>query len=452
MLLALGYSLKDDGYYEIDPVLRGKLKPLYLATQKRLIQSIVDSCGPLADSLGLAYVEISPGNRLGIGTVEWLPFSKSAAASILMYIASNCMQDESPTHALERLSRARGTTKILFQVADIPYELSLGADAMVQVNLATRHVRSVSCFAGDGKALEPGMLICGNLSAQGGQQTRKDDRDTRLSLNFGEKGRFATEAFGEDAFKRIEPDSEEFRKVAKLVRTSIPLRDDWITLGHHDGDVPSTDPSVKVVAVHKIINVETREIYALKKEQLTKRRGEDGVNEQWALHGSSLAGVLGIARNGAVLRPRNAEQFGIGMYFSPAGVADKTGVAMMALSPQYSSPDASGLQHMLLCRVLCGSQETLKDGGARGSSQFQPSSADFDSGVDNKMRPVRILMWGASLSTHVLPEFLVSVRVIALESFKPATDTDGVDSSLELCTKPPEISSGLVRSDSDGVD
>ena len=69
---------------------------------------------------------------------------------------------------------------------------------------------------------------------------------------------------------------------------------------------------------------------------------------------------MGIARNGAVIRSRNAEQFGIGFYGSPAGVVEKTRAPMMALDPLYSSLDASGLQHMLL--VCMRERERKKEG------------------------------------------------------------------------------------------
>ena len=86
------------------------------------------------------------------------------------------------------------------------------------------------------------------------------------------------------------------------------------------------------------------------------------------------------------------------------------GHEMMALDPQYSSHDAAGLQHLLLCKVLCGSQEIVRDGGAAGSSQFEPSCLDFDTGVDDFERPHRYLIWASKVSTHVLPLHVVSVR------------------------------------------
>jgi len=87
---------------------------------------------------------------------------------------------------------------------------------------------------------------------------------------------------------------------------------------------------------------------------MLQKRGADGASEQTMFHGSSLAGVVGIAKHGAIIRSRNAQQYGVELYGSPAGVAAETGLSMMALDKQYSSRDASGLQHILLCKVLCG--------------------------------------------------------------------------------------------------
>ena len=50
-------------------------------------------------------------------------------------------------------------------------------------------------------------------------------------------------------------------------------------------------------------------------------------------HGTSLAGIVGIATNGAVLRTKNAEQFGVGFYGSPTGQGNRVGM-MMALESQ----------------------------------------------------------------------------------------------------------------------
>ncbi len=89
------------------------------------------------------------------------------------------------------------------------------------------------------------------------------------------------------------------------------------------------------------------------------------------------------------------------------------------------------LQHILLCKVLCGRQETLKDGGAKGSSQFEPSFADFDSGIDNPDCPNRILLWSSTLGWNMLPQHVISVRKLKEGDMNLEMATDGRDASLE---------------------
>lgn len=45
------------------------------------------------------------------------------------------------------------------------------------------------------------------------------------------------------------------------------------------------------------------------------------------------------------------------------------------------------------CKVLCGKQEKLKDSGAKGSTQFEPSSEKYDSGVDNLSKDAHQCMY-----------------------------------------------------------
>ena len=86
---------------------------------------------------------------------------------------------------------------------------------------------------------------------------------------------------------------------------------------------------------------------------------------------------------------------------------------------------------MLLCKVLCGRQERLKNGGAKGSTQFEPSSNEFDTGVDDTDFPRRILMWGSTLSTHILPVYAVSLRMLNEDSGDARNMEDGVDESFD---------------------
>lgn len=71
-----------------------------------------------------------------------------------------------------------------------------------------------------------------------------------------------------------------------------------------------------------------------------------------------------------------------------------------------SIPDEDGLRHLLLCRVILGNMELVSP----GSEQCHPSSEEFDSGVDNLLLPTKYIIWSTHMNTHILPEFVVSIR------------------------------------------
>lgn len=75
-------------------------------------------------------------------------------------------------------------------------------------------------------------------------------------------------------------------------------------------------------------------------------------------------------------------------------------------SMHLSTPDENGLRHLLLCRVILGSMELVPP----GSRQCHPSSKEFDSGVDNLLLPTKYIIWCTHMNTHILPEFVVSIR------------------------------------------
>ena len=45
-----------------------------------------------------------------------------------------------------------------------------------------------------------------------------------------------------------------------------------------------------------------------------------------------------------------------------------------------------------------------------GSEQCQPSSEEFDSGMDNLQTPTKYIVWSTHINTHTLPEYIVSFR------------------------------------------
>lgn len=60
----------------------------------------------------------------------------------------------------------------------------------------------------------------------------------------------------------------------------------------------------------------------------------------------------------------------------------------------------------MMCRVILGKSEIIHP----GSGQDNPSSEEFDSGVDDLVSPKKYIVWGSRVNTHILPEFVVSFR------------------------------------------
>lgn len=69
-----------------------------------------------------------------------------------------------------------------------------------------------------------------------------------------------------------------------------------------------------------------------------------------------------------------------------------------------SEVDANGLRHILLCRVILGKTEEI----CAGSEQSQPSSEEFDTGVDNLDEPKKYIVWSCYMNSHILPIFVIS--------------------------------------------
>lgn len=66
--------------------------------------------------------------------------------------------------------------------------------------------------------------------------------------------------------------------------------------------------------------------------------------------------------------------------------------------------DENGVGHVLLCLVILGKAETI----VAGSRVFQPSSSDFDSGVDDLLSPRNYTIWSAYMNSHIFPFQIIS--------------------------------------------
>ncbi|XP_022865135.1 probable inactive poly [ADP-ribose] polymerase SRO5 [Olea europaea var. sylvestris] len=96
----------------------------------------------------------------------------------------------------------------------------------------------------------------------------------------------------------------------------------------------------------------------------------------------------------------NSGVYGHGIYLSPADHPAES-IQMPVTN------DDDGLRHLLLCRVILGRMEVVRP----DSKQANPSSEEFDSGVDNLVSPRNYIVWSTRMNTHILPEFVISFRI-----------------------------------------
>ena len=68
--------------------------------------------------------------------------------------------------------------------------------------------------------------------------------------------------------------------------------------------------------------------------------------------------------------------------------------------------DEHGLRHVMLCRVILGKVEAVP----AGSNQSQPSSRQYDTGVDDISAPKRYIIWTAFMNSHIHPDYIVSFK------------------------------------------
>ncbi|XP_057452920.1 inactive poly [ADP-ribose] polymerase RCD1-like [Lotus japonicus] len=80
-------------------------------------------------------------------------------------------------------------------------------------------------------------------------------------------------------------------------------------------------------------------------------------------------------------------------------------------SARYCDIDENGIRHLVLCRVIMGNMEVLHPDIDADTSQFQPSSFEYDNGVDDIQCPRYYIVWNMNINTHIYSEFVVSFKV-----------------------------------------
>ncbi|EOA38302.1 hypothetical protein CARUB_v10009796mg [Capsella rubella] len=100
--------------------------------------------------------------------------------------------------------------------------------------------------------------------------------------------------------------------------------------------------------------------------------------------------------NGAA--PAAGDSHGIGIHLVPSRFS--------LLAASATEPDEEGLRHLLLCRLILGRPELINS----GSKQSYPSSAEFDSGVDDLQNPRKYVIWSCNMNSYILPSYVVSFK------------------------------------------
>ena len=126
----------------------------------------------------------------------------------------------------------------------------------------------------------------------------------------------------------------------------------------------------------------------------------DNVNERWGWHGTAAENINSVLTNGFLRDYNNVSRFGKGTYFAKD--------AAYALQRKYAKPDANGVQHMLLARVLLGSPCIGREGMARPSRKANETVLQ-DSMVDNVTNPSIYVTYS---DAQAYPEFMVSCKLI----------------------------------------
>ncbi|XP_069153482.1 inactive poly [ADP-ribose] polymerase RCD1-like [Solanum lycopersicum] len=160
---------------------------------------------------------------------------------------------------------------------------------------------------------------------------------------------------------------------------------------------------VTVTAVHQCtrtgpVEQARLEVFVNNAKIVKRRRGDPSV--QYAWYGTSSAKIDSIMRRGFEM-PRiipGIQTHGVGIYMSPLYSPQK--------SHMMCEVDENGEKHIMLCRVIVGKLEKVE----LGSQQLFPSSAEFDTGVDDLINPKLHVIWCSNMNTHILPIFIVSYK------------------------------------------
>ncbi|KAH6778762.1 hypothetical protein C2S52_009999 [Perilla frutescens var. hirtella] len=160
--------------------------------------------------------------------------------------------------------------------------------------------------------------------------------------------------------------------------------------------------AAEIVEMHHCTSIAMKsrlELFEKQAEITKKYRGDANVQYAWlpCLKGTvSTILQYGVGHYEPLkIKPLN----GMGIHLIPANGTQ--------ISFDYFDVDENDIRHMVFCRVIMGNMELVRS----GSSQFHPSSEEFDSGVDKLPNPNRYVVWNMNMTSHIYPECAISFKM-----------------------------------------
>ncbi|XP_047941533.1 inactive poly [ADP-ribose] polymerase RCD1-like isoform X2 [Salvia hispanica] len=160
--------------------------------------------------------------------------------------------------------------------------------------------------------------------------------------------------------------------------------------------------AVEIVEMHHCTSILMKsrlELFEKQAEITKKYRGDANVQYAWLpCLKESVSSILkyGLGH----YKPLKMKPFnGMGIHLIPA---NGTQISIGCLDV-----DENDTRHMVFCRVIMGNMELVSG----GSTQFHPSSEEFDSGVDKLPNPNRYVVWNMNVTSHIYPECAISFKM-----------------------------------------
>ncbi|XP_021832148.1 probable inactive poly [ADP-ribose] polymerase SRO3 [Prunus avium] len=332
-------------------------------------------------------------------------FKRSAAPARVMFFQNGSWNDL-PDHAIEILRSGFVERKAVVSVEIEGSTFLFDFMRMLQIDSGTGAQRSIAWIDENGKCFFPVAFVCEDL---------KDGSDSLDSPNRSIDNRVVVP--GRVLGKRKTDEVDEDEVTSSIRQRIVDKSSPWPNMKLlKEGEKPyavgsqvflagmrRVDPAAAVTSIHQCVRTgpldRARYEVFQKQVEITKvARGVANVVHAW--YGASASEIRGILTHGfgGPSKVSGPQSRGVGLYLSHLSAPH--------LSAGRSDPDDNGEKHAILCRVILGNVEKVE----AGSQQCHPSSAEFDTGVDDLRNPKWYVVWSTNMNRHVLPDCVVSYR------------------------------------------